>query len=268
MNLILIEAHELVPSLAAPGAPRYVVTFTDTLRVKHLAQVLRVEVGARLRVGVIDGALGEGEVAHIGVAAFTLLVTLADAPAPARIDVLLAVPRPKALGRLYSPLAQLGIGRLVLSGAERVERYYFDAHQVDVGFARAQFLEGLAQARDTRVPQVEIHRRLDHALASALGAASGPPSSPGAAHRAGAALAAPSRAFYADPGDAPAPRVAVQGLGPTERVLVVIGPEGGFRDRERAFLARAGLTPIALGPRVLRTDVAAIALLALLHDAL
>lgn len=42
-----------------------------------------------------------------------------------------------------------------------------------------------------------------------------------------------------------------------------VGPEGGWDDQERASLARAGCQPVGLGPRILRADTAAVALLTL-----
>jgi 16S rRNA (uracil1498-N3)-methyltransferase len=53
---------------------------------------------------------------------------------------------------------------------------------------------------------------------------------------------------------------------PRENVLVVAaGPEAGFSDAEEAMLAKAGFTPASLGPRVLRTETAALAALAALN---
>jgi len=49
-------------------------------------------------------------------------------------------------------------------------------------------------------------------------------------------------------------------------VALLIGPEGGFSDRERArLLALDFVTPISLGPRILRADTAAVAALAILQ---
>jgi 16S rRNA (uracil1498-N3)-methyltransferase len=53
-------------------------------------------------------------------------------------------------------------------------------------------------------------------------------------------------------------------LPPSGRVLVVVGPEGGFTHTEAESAARCGATPISLGPRILRTDTAAVALLAVI----
>ena len=45
-----------------------------------------------------------------------------------RVDLLLALPRPKVMRRLWAQLAALGVGRIMLTNAERVERHDFDTH--------------------------------------------------------------------------------------------------------------------------------------------
>ncbi len=49
-------------------------------------------------------------------------------------------------------------------------------------------------------------------------------------------------------------------------VLVLIGPEGGLSDSEAAAALRSGFRPVRLGPRVLRTETAAVVALALLQQ--
>ncbi|SFZ86132.1 16S rRNA (uracil1498-N3)-methyltransferase [Devosia enhydra] len=59
---------------------------------------------------------------------------------------------------------------------------------------------------------------------------------------------------------------ALQGLDPDRRVGVLIGPEGGFSDEERALLlAQPFVLPISLGPRILRADTAGVAALAVVQ---
>lgn len=48
-----------------------------------------------------------------------------------------------------------------------------------------------------------------------------------------------------------------------EKLCLLIGPEGGFNERETEDAAIAGFTPVSLGPRILRTETAAIAALAI-----
>ena len=49
-------------------------------------------------------------------------------------------------------------------------------------------------------------------------------------------------------------------------LAVLIGPEGGFEEEERALLlGKPFVLPISLGPRVMRADTAAVAALALVN---
>ncbi len=57
----------------------------------------------------------------------------------------------------------------------------------------------------------------------------------------------------------------IKQLAPTDRLRLVIGPEGGFSDREVAATTLAGFQPVRLGPRVLRTETAALTAIAALQ---
>ncbi|WP_430455312.1 16S rRNA (uracil(1498)-N(3))-methyltransferase [Rheinheimera sp.] len=57
----------------------------------------------------------------------------------------------------------------------------------------------------------------------------------------------------------------IKQLAPTDRLRLVIGPEGGFSDREMAATTLAGFQPVRLGPRVLRTETAALTAIAALQ---
>jgi len=52
---------------------------------------------------------------------------------------------------------------------------------------------------------------------------------------------------------------------PASGAMVLIGPEGGLADEEQQLAEGAGFTAVNLGPRVLRTETAAIAALTLLQ---
>jgi len=64
----------------------------------------------------------------------------------------------------------------------------------------------------------------------------------------------------------PAGPASLAGLATTAaRVELLIGPEGGLDDQELEAAARAGFSPVRLGPRVLRTETAGIVALAVLQ---
>ncbi|MGQ8634368.1 16S rRNA (uracil(1498)-N(3))-methyltransferase [Agrobacterium sp. DKPNP3] len=74
------------------------------------------------------------------------------------------------------------------------------------------------------------------------------------------------RIIYCDEGDAGQnPLPALQAV-KERKLALLVGPEGGFSEEERALLrSLAFVTPIPLGPRILRADTAAVAALAVIQ---
>ena len=75
--------------------------------------------------------------------------------------------------------------------------------------------------------------------------------------------------FCDEAADISSPLEALQhGLTAADGIDILIGPEGGFAEEERALLLRQPLTlRLSLGPRILRADTAAVAALALVQAA-
>lgn len=243
MNLILIDTAEV--------DARGEVCLRDA-RAVHIRDVLRAAAGSQLRVGVIDGGVGVAVVTSLDATSVVLRCDVSR-PAPARppIDLLLAVPRPKVLRRLWAQLAALGVGRVMLTNAARVERQYFDTHVLAPETYRPLLLEGLQQARDTRVPVVTIHRQFRVLVEDELDGLA-PPGAPRLVAHPDVATSVHETARQAAGG----------------RVLLAVGPEGGWNDFELSLLEAHGFRRVALGPRTLRVDTACVALLALVADAL
>lgn len=241
MNLILLESTEL--------DERGSVMLTDH-RALHLLAVLKVQPGRDVRIGLLDGPIGTGRVTTLADEGVRLQCTFGETPPRPPVDLLLAVPRPKVLRRIWAQIAALGVGRVFLTNAARVERNYFDTHLLDPRGYRPLLIEGLQQARDTRVPLVSVHRQFRVLVEDELGA-----------------LADPALRLVADPGSTePIERAIAPVSDP--RVLLAIGPEGGWNAFELDLLRAHGFHGVGLGPRTLRSDTACVALLALVHDAL
>ncbi len=152
MNVILLERAELDDG----GVARL-----SGLRARHIREVLKAAVAQQIRVGVVDGPMGVATITSLAGDSATLQCALdAFVPVLPSVDLLLALPRPKVLRRLWAQIAALGVGRILLTNAERVERQYFDTHLLAPDGYRPLLIEGLQQARDTRLPQVTVHRQL------------------------------------------------------------------------------------------------------------
>ncbi len=233
MNLLVIEAQEL----SSNGRIR-----VADHRARHLLDTLRVEVGREIRMGLLDGPVGVGRVCQISSGEVELVFEPTE-PAPPRpaMDLLLALPRPKVMKRLWAQLASMGVGRIILANAARVERNYFDTHVLAESFYRPLLIEGLQQARDTRLPRVSIHRQFRKLVESELDG-----------------LSDATERFVAHP-------VGLRENFPPARGrrLLAVGPEGGWNDFEIELLRARGFQPVSMGARTLRSDTACIALLAL-----
>ena len=242
MNLILLEPSEVTAS--------HSVTLSGP-RATHIRKVLRAAIGDELRIGVLDGPLGIGTLTAIDADAITLQCVLESAtPDRPNVDVLLALPRPKVMRRLWAQFAALGVGQVVLTNAEKVERDYFDSHVLQPDGYRPLLIEGLQQAKDTRVPVVSIHKRFKVLVEDDLDA-----------------LCPNTRRIVAHPGGEVSIARALSAGADHERVLVAIGPEGGWNDFELGLLDAHGFTRVGMGPRTLATTTACIALLTLVHEA-
>ena len=215
-------------------------------RAQHVINVLNGTPGRELRVGILDGPCGIAVVESVDTSQVQLICRFDSAmPELPRVDLLLAVPRPKVMRRLWAQLAAIGVGRIVLTNAARVERNYFDTHWLTKSTYEPLLIEGLEQAGDTRLPRVDIIKRLKPFLEDTLDEWF-----PG------------QDRLIAQPGVGLSTRRLEAGR--DDRLLLAVGPEGGWTDFEMVMFREKGFRDISLGQRTLRTDTACIALLAAL----
>ena len=254
MNRILFEATEIKDDCATFGG----------VRAEHVLNVLHGSVGQVLKTGIVDGLIGTSAIEGIEplppdpatkLAQGRITVRcLHDQPALAPwVDLLLAPPRPRAMKRLLPQLAQMGVGRIVLVGAEKVEKAFWGAQLLKDEIYRPLLLDGLMQAGTTALPQIQVERnfrqylekgRFESDFSESLGRFVAHPTKEGQ-----------SPVLRGQPPTA-------EGQSPQGRVLVAVGPEGGWTDDEVARLEAHGFARLSLGSRILRTDTAVIALLA------
>ena len=235
MNRILFEPAEIAGGLATFGGAR----------AEHVRTVLHGEVGQVLKTGELDGPIGTGEIVEMGES-IRVRVRHTDVPLPPWVDLVLAPPRPRVLKRLLPQLATLGVGRIVLVGAKKVEKDFWGATLLKEEIYRPLLVDGLMQGCvSSLVPTLETRRSFRKFVTDELDALF-PTANRLVAHP-----------YGADGGGAA--NGARSGAG---RLLLAIGPEGGWTDEEVALLEAHGFARHSLGPRILRTDTATVALLA------
>ena len=242
MNRILFEKSEI---------PDGVAEFSGE-RAAHIVEVLHSEVGDTVKTGELDGKIGTGVVKNIGSVeskdgkSYVIRLELSHTGESLQpwVDLILAPPRPRVFKRLLPQLAAMGVGDIVLVGAKKVEKAFWGATVLKEENYRPLLVDGLMQSGTTIVPRLELRRNFVRFIREELDSLY-PDSTRIVAHP-----------YNAEPiGDPP------QG-----RLLIAIGPEGGWTDEEVELLKSKGFQCRSLGGRILRTDTATIALLAKLNN--
>lgn len=242
MNRILFEKDEIAGGVAEFGG----------VRAEHVLNVLHGEVGQILKTGEVNGPIGTGEITEIvpagerGEARIKVRVHHGTQSLQPWIDLVLAPPRPRVMKRLLPQLAAMGVGRIVLVGAKKVEKDFWGATLLKEEIYRPLLVDGLMQCGTSVLPEITVRRPFRRFVTDELDAMF-----PG------------SRRIVAHPYGAAAART---GAARTGRVLLAVGPEGGWTDDEVSLLEEKGFERYSLGPRILRTDTAVIALLARLTE--
>jgi len=183
---------------------------------------------------------------------------------PPRYPVRIAVgfPRPIQIRRLLRDLSNMGLEAVDLIGTELGEKSYRDTKLLTDGGARAALIEGAVQARDTRIPFLSVHPSLEDWLAERLWDKPLPPSlapqegSPWSVY-AGRGLSRSPILIALDNVRPEGSLALLSALG--QSLVLAVGCERGWSDRERDTLEKAGFLRLSMGERALRTETACVA---------
>ena len=253
MNRILFEHDEIRDGRA---------TFSD-VRAEHVLNVLHGEVGQTLKTGVVDGLIGTSVIERIEGGAVTVRCTHETPALAPWIDLVLAPPRPRVMKRLLPQLASLGVRRIVLVGAEKVEKAFWGAQLLKEEIYRPLLIDGLQQAGTTAVPTIETFKSFKHFVERKLDTHFEGQSTRIVAHPEKAPL---GEATLLSLPERARDRQKRQECRFPEVPVLAVGPEGGWTDEEVERLEAKGFARMSLGPRILRTDTALIALLSRLME--
>ena len=226
MNLILLEKND-----------RQVRLKPNDRRVVHIKEVLRMNVGDYLYVGVEGGSIGKALIKEDDEGGMLLEVdTYWKSPAPLPVHLLVGLPRPQTARRLLREIPSLGVEKITFFLAEKSEPSYRNSKLWSTFEWQQQLREGTEQAFVTHIPEAQ------HAdtLAEAIGSLS-------SRGRLAFDLYEAKTAFYWE---------SVQEL---KQMTLAFGPEGGWTESEREILREESFKLCTLGPRVMRVETAVIA---------
>ncbi len=211
----------------------------------HLTRVLRVEPGQKFEIAH-EGRLylAEVEAARKNEVSFAILETLPVRRTLPHVELFAALIRFEQFEWIVEKATELGVAAIVPVLAERSEKG----------------LEAAARKRSERWRRIarEASEQSRRAALPELGdPLQGVPASPPCfTHR-----------YVCDELSGTAPLVSALPPVRTEddRIALLIGPEGGWTDRERAAFEPGEWTPVSLGTGVLRAETAAIAAVAIVN---
>jgi 16S rRNA (uracil1498-N3)-methyltransferase len=211
----------------------------------HVVRVLRMREGAPLIVFDGSGADHQAEIVRIEGDKVTVRLghsTPGTAESPLRITLVQGVSRSDRMDWTLQKATELGVAAIspVLTARSVVR---LDEKQAEKKQAhwRGIVVGACEQCGRSRVPAVTVPAALRHYLSTV--------------RKEGMRLVlSPS---------APASLTGISSL--PSKVELLIGPEGGLDDEELLAAQKAGFMPVRLGPRVLRTETAAVVALTVLQ---
>lgn len=218
----------------------------DRDRANYLLNVLRLKTGDA--VLLFNGRDGEFRaiVAAAGKRGGTLAVgeRTRSQQAPTGVDLLFAPLKHARLDYVVQKAVEMGAASLLPVITRRTQ-----VARVNTERMRANVIEAAEQCGVLAIPEVGEPVAFDRMLATLP----------------------PERlvVFCDEDAEITDPVAVLSGASPHAGVALVIGPEGGFTEDERAALmTRDNVVRLSLGPRILRADTAAVAAMALVQATL
>ena len=222
----------------------------DADETRHLVRVLRLGPGDVVTATDGRGGAWAVRLLTVGDEATGTIVGAASlaAESPLAIALVQAVPKSDRMDAIVRATTELGVARILPALTERTV-VHLDAAQVGARARRWQRVarEATKQCGRAVVPIVEAPRPLAEWIASEQGA--------------------DLRLCFWETEGAPLSRVLERRDRPRS-ASVIVGPEGGLTRDEVASASSAGYVAVTLGERILRTDTAGPAIVAMLQYAL
>lgn len=215
----------------------------------HIAHVLRLKKGAHICLN--DGSDREYTGIISRVAGESITVTLEETlTAPAtesgpRITLFQGIPRGDKLELILQKCTELGVAGIVPFMASR------SVARVPAGRLREKLerwqrivREAARQSNRASVPDISFAADLAEALHLAED---------------------PVKLLLWEEEQAGTLKKVLAELPPPERIAVIVGPEGGLTAEEVASAVKCGFVPVSLGKRIVRTETAGLAIVAILQ---
>ncbi len=208
----------------------------------HITRVLRVEPGQKFEISDnMQVYLAEVETARKDLVRFRILEKIDAAEPVVHTALFASLIKFERFEWLLEKATELGVSAVTPVKTERSEKGLEAAAVKRLSRWTRIARESSEQSRRARLPDIEAPAGLAEVLRS-------------------------PRGYALDEADAPPILSAFpETRQPGDRVALLVGPEGGWTERERAAIRASGWTAVSLGGEILRAETAAIAALAIVN---
>lgn len=201
---------------------------------KGLSERHQFTLGRRYALGLegVGRAYGVLETVSDSVAQFSI-AEAAEKLARARYSLVVGISRPQTVKKVMHVAASFGVCELVFIRSERAEKSYFQSAVLLPNAIRDELILGVEQGWDHELPAVRVEERFKPFVQDEL------------SKRAHQKVIFSTRTVQ-----------AVVDTDYAAPVTIAVGPEAGWSDYEEQLFNAVGFTPISLGQRMLRVEVA------------
>lgn len=226
MNLVMLFKEDFVDEDTVEVMGR---------RHKHILEIHKAEPGKKLTVGLLNEKMGTGEILKIDDELVRMKVCLEeDPPEPAKIEIVMAMPRPKVFKRIIQDLTTMGVKNIYIIKTWKVEKSFWNSPKLNEKSLKEAIVLGLEQGKDTIMPNIKIFKRFRPFIEDEI---------PG--------IIIGKKAIVAHP---ISDKSRIETDEKDQSIVLAIGPEGGFIDYEVEMFKRYGFECISLGDRILRVE--------------
>ncbi len=210
-------------------------------RAEHIRTVLKPDLNDRLEIGILNGERGTASVQAITDDKI-ILADLQFIESPIQnltIDIIVALPRPQTVKKVLFTSAMMGVRNIFFIRSNRVEKSFFHSPLLEEENYRRFLIEGLQQGKNTMLPNVSIHDKFKPFMQDW------------------------QCQFYAERKEKPlcllpeldaSRNLAEVYNNKTEKLLLAIGPEGGWVPFEIDMMTSLGFQKFKLGDWTLRVE--------------
>lgn len=221
MNLILFNQEEDLKFLP-----------TNDERAWHIINILKATQGQQLDCGIKNGKIGKLTIDRItGDGIYFTIKLTRESNELYPISLIIGAPRPPVAKRLLKDLTSAGVSKIIFTATDLGEKTYLTSKLWRDDLYKKYIDDGLIQSETTKEPAVKKQFSLLKAIESIGGSCD---------------------KLLLDHID---PQFKISQYKPNNReVVIAIGGERGFTNRETSMLKEAGFSSFSMGNRILRTE--------------